>query len=292
MGIDITGNNRIKTQEVRDNLKEFGVYPGAKIKNIDRQLVKNKMMTRIDDLSWIGINIRGSRVYVEVKERLDTPLGIDNTAFCDLVAITDGIIDELDVREGQSVVKVKEFVEKGDLLVSGAVDSVTQGIRYVHSFGEVYALTEYEEKEEFSLTETERIYTGKEKKKRSILLFGKKINFYLKDKTDFKNYEKTTVKKESIIPGLYTESIVYKEQEIKKTQRSEKEVFEKAKKELSEKIKKSLQKNCTVKDISAKYEKKDKNTLIVYVKFMCRENIAEQRLIDKIENLNYDIEDQ
>ena len=83
---------------------------------------------------------------------------------------------------------------------------------------------------------------------------------------------------------------IYSEQEVKKIKRSEKETFDFGKSELIEELKKELSGSAEIKNISAKYEKKDNETLKVYVKFELRENIAEERLIDKIENLNYDIQ--
>jgi len=296
MGIDISGNERVPTEKIISSLKDFGVYTCAPIKNIDRKKVQNKMMTRFDDISWIGVNIRGSRIYIEVKERLDTKPGVALDVPCDLIAKEDGIIDELNVREGQSLVKRKEFVEKGDLLVSGAVDSMHSGIRYVHSYGEIYAITHRNLNRDYQLEFVEKVNTGREKKKYSISVLGKNINLFIKKEPEYKIYDKTESRKEysvfkNILPSVFVEETIYKEQTEKKVKRNEKDVFEMAKKELSEEIKKTLSKETEIKNISSKYEKTDVKNINVSVNFELRENIAEERAIDKIENLNYDIGD-
>lgn len=295
MGIDITGNERVESEKIISSLKDFGIYTCAPLKSIDRKQVQNKMMTRFDDISWIGINIRGSRVYIEIKERLETKEGVALDVPCDLIAKESGIIDELNVRQGQSLVKRREFVEKGDLLVSGAVDSMKSGIRYVHSFGEIYAITERNSSKDYLLEFTEKVDTGRKKTKYSIGMLGKKLNLFIKKEPGYKVYEKIVENSEysilkNIFPSVYVEKITYNEQIEKKVKKTEKEVFEDAKKEISEEIKKTLSSDTQIKNISAKYEKINEKSISVTVNFELRENIAEERAIDKIENLNYDIE--
>ncbi len=289
MGISIEGNERLETEKVAESLKDYGIYRLAPIKDVNNKLVQNKMMTKHAEIAWIGINIRGSRVYIEIKERLDTKMDESGDIPCDIVAKKSGIIDELDIREGQNMVKPKEFVQKGDLLVSGAIDSNVQGIRYVRSYGEVYAFTEEEKSAEYKMERIEKTATGKTKKKLSLINGEKEIKLYIREEPGYKNYEKKETKK-NLFFGMVLKTDIYSEQEVKKVKRSEKETFEFGKGELVEELKKELSASAEIKNISAKYEKKDDETLIVDVKFELRENIAEQRPIDKIENLNYDIQ--
>ena len=295
MGIDIRGNERIETDAVEAALKDFGVYLGADLRDIDRRLVQNKMMNRMEDIAWIGVNIRGSRVYIEIKERLDTEENPETDIPCDLIAKRDGIIEELDVREGQSMVKRNEFVEEGDLLVSGAMDSNSMGIRYVHSYGEIYASTNYEKTGEYALTITEKKLTGRQKKKYSIHFGEKSFDLFLKNEPDYKYFEKKEDVKKTGFWGMEFKTCTYSEYEPKKIKRGEKEAFEDAKKDLIEKMKQEIFTNSEnsddiqIKNISSKYEKKDAETIEITVNFELRENIALQRPIDKIENLNYDI---
>ncbi len=289
MGISIKGNERLETEKVMVSLKDYGIYRFAPLKDVNNKLVQNKMMTKHSEIAWIGINIKGSRIYIEIKERLDTKMNENEEIPCDIVAGKSGIIDELDIREGQNMVKPKEFVQKGDLLVSGLVDSNVHGVRYVRSYGEVYAFTEEERSKEYKMERIEKTATGKTKKKFSLMNGEKEIKFYVKNEPGYKNYEKKETKK-PLFFGIDLKTKLYSEQEVKKVKMSEKETFEFGKSELVEELKKELSESAEIKNISAKYEKKDNETLKVYVKFELRENIAEERPIDKIENLNYDIQ--
>lgn len=289
MGISIKGNERLETEKVMVSLKDYGIYRFAPLKDVNNKFVQNKMMTKHEEIAWIGINIKGSRIYIEIKERLDTKMNENEEIPCDIVAGKSGIIDELDIREGQNMVKPNEFVQKGDLLVSGLVDSNVHGIRYVRSYGEVYAFTEAEKSKEYKMERIEKTTTGKTKKKFSLMNGEKEIKFYVKNEPGYKNYEKKETKK-PLFFGIDLKTKLYSEQEVKKVKMSEKETFDFGKNELVEELKKELSESAEIKNVSAKYEKKDNETLKVYVKFELRENIAEERPIDKIENLNYDIQ--
>ena len=155
------------------------------------------------------------------------------------MAKKSGIIDELDVRKGQNMVKPKEFVQKGDLLVSGAIDSNVQGIRYVRSYGEIYAFTEEEKSKEYKMERIEKTATGKTKKKFSLINGEKEIKLYVKDEPGYKNYERKETKK-TLFFGIVLRTDIYSEQEVKRVKRSEKETFDFGKSELVEELKKEF----------------------------------------------------
>jgi len=293
VGISITGNERIPTEEIEKNLKSFGVYRGAAVSKIDSHLVKNQMMVSLDDLSWIGVSIKGSKAYIEVKERLDTEVLTDKDVPCDIIAKKDGIISLLEVKEGQTVVKVNQLVEKGDLLVSGVVDSEKVGLRYVHSFGEVFADTTYKKTEEYSFEYIEKIYSGAEKNRYSIMAFGKEINFFNAKKEPFSRYDKEESLKEysapfSFVPGFGIKKQTFREYSPKIKERTLDETLTLAQNELSQKLDEEVGDNVEILDKKVTYREVTPKRISVTVEYLCREDIGEQRKIDKIEILDYD----
>ncbi len=294
VGIDVMGNERIAKEEVISGLREFGVYPGVKISRLDRRLIQNQMMTKLDDIAWIGVNIKGSKVYIEIKERLNTKIPINKDEPCNIIAKKDGVLRRLEVKEGQTVVKINDMVEKGDLLVSGAMDSEVSGIRYVHSFGEIYAGTTYKKTQEYPLEYTEKIYDGKEKSKYSIEIMGKKIKFFIKDRSPYENYEKTTTRKEYNIgflslPSIYINCDKYASYIPEKRKRSVEQAVVIGKEELCRELESEIPVDAERKNVNVTYIPFE-NKVAVTVEYECEENIAEQTAIDKIENMNYDIE--
>lgn len=296
MGIEIVGNERIATEVIMEELRGFGMHYGANIKRLDDKLIQNQMMTKMDDIAWIGINIKGSRVYIEVRERLDTRKNVEQDTPCNMVAAKDGVVRLMEVKMGQSMVKSGQMVEKGDLLVSGVVDSNKEGVRYVHAFGEVYADTVYKMSEEYPLEYTEKIYSGVEKKRYSFEIFGKKINLFFNKRIPFENCDRATETKEyrlplEFMPSLYVACDRYSEYTPEKKSRTEAETIELAKSELCERLNATIPQGTEIKNVNVTHNMTDSKTVRVTVEYECRENIALQTPIDKIENMDYDIED-
>lgn len=294
MGIDISGAERIPQNAIMEGLREFGLYPGAKLSRLSPQLIQNQMMTKLDDIAWIGINIKGSHVYIEVKERLGVKRELNKNEPCNLIAANSGIIRLLEVKEGQTVVAVNTMVEKGDLLVSGILDSSKEGIRYVHSFGNIYADTIYKKSREYPIEFTEKIYTGNKKVRYSMKLLGYNFNLYLKNRAPYENFDKSFEEKTfksnfSFFPHVLWKKDTFAEYTPKKTKRSLEQIVALGKKELGEEIEKELDKSTEIKNVDVSYLPLG-NKVLVTVEYACRENIALQSPIDKIENLNYDID--
>lgn len=294
-GIDVRGNERLSGAVVTDELKNIGVYPGVAIRKLDRRLIQNQMMTRLDDIAWIGVNIKGSRVYIEIKERLDTKVEVTKDMPCNIIAARDGVIRLMEVRDGQSMVSAGDMVEKGDLLVSGAVDSTKEGIRYVHSFGEIYADTLYKRSGEYTLEYTEKIYTGAEKKRYTVEIMGKRIPLFISKRQPYENCDRSAEKKEyrspvSFLPSVFAECEKYTEYNPQKKSRTVDETAALAKEELCKALNSEIPQGAEIKNINFSHAENKPGVLTATVEYECRENIALQRPIDKIEFLNYDIE--
>ncbi len=291
MGIDIIGCERLSAAEIEQGLKNAGVYRGAAVRRIEPKSVQNKMMTAFDDIAWIGVNIKGSKAYIEVRERLDTKRVENADVPCNLIACRDGIIRLLEVKAGQTTVKVNDMVEKGDLLVSGVIDSTKEGIRYAHSFGEVYADTEYQKSGTYPLEYVEKIYTGEAKSKFTVSAFGKALPLYFKSGSPFEYSDKTETRTEyslfgNKLPPFAIGKVNYREYTPEKRKRTAEQTVNLAKKELEKELKSEISPSAEIKDIEMSFVE-EKNSVTVTVKILCYEDIAEQSAIDKIENLNY-----
>lgn len=291
MGIDITGCERLSAAEIEQGLKAVGVYRGAAVRKIEPKSVQNKMMTAFDDISWIGVNIKGSKVYIEVRERLDTKRVENTDVPCNLVARRDGMIRLLEVKAGQTTVKVNDMVEKGDLLVSGVIDSTKEGIRYAHSFGEVYADTEYQKSGTYPLEYVEKIYTGKDKSRFAVSLFGKELPLYLKSGSPFEYSDKTETRTEysllgNKLPPFAIGKVNYREYTPEKRKRTAEQTVNLAKKELEEGLRNEISPLAEIRNVQSTFTQTEK-AVTVTVKIQCYEDIAEQSAIDKIENMNY-----
>ncbi len=300
MSVDITGNSRVSEGEVRRLLSESGVRIGAAAKDIEPDRVRNEMILKNDALAWVGVNVRGSRVFIEIVERLDSesvPHVTDEE--CNLVASKDGVISRVEVRQGQTMVRRGDGVRAGDMLVSGVVDSVYGGFRLVHAFGEVYAETEYSETKEYSLVYTEREYTGEEKNLYGLELFGREFNLYPKSAAPGADFEEERSEASVTVPfvnapfgGVLKKYRKFEEVEKRRTVR---EAVDTGIAELTPIVEQSVPEGAEITNRTNEHNILSGDRVEVTVTFECLENIAEEReidksLIDKTENLDYDIE--
>ena len=179
--INVTGADRIPEQTILDALEKRGLKLGAFIPSLNTSSTEQALILDIDELSLASINLRGTVALVEVRERKKETEIIDTQSPSNLIASADGQIEALQITGGFINVKVGETVKKGDLLVSGIIDSAALGYRLVRARGEVLARTSLTYHAEVPYETTEKIYTGKFFSQKSIKFFSKTIKLFGKD---------------------------------------------------------------------------------------------------------------
>ena len=138
---EVKGNERLSKGEILRALSDCGVSEGCFWPAADAERVRGEMLLRCGDLAWMTLNVRGSRATVLVLEREEKPELYDEGAAADLVAARAGVVRELNVRNGRTLVGRGELVEAGQTLVSGTMDSPTGQTRSVRAEGKVTAET-------------------------------------------------------------------------------------------------------------------------------------------------------
>lgn len=302
MSVDVTGNERIPTDQIMSELSDIGVSLGYPVSSLTPDRIRNEMIIRNNDIAWLGVNIRGCRVYIEVTERIDTESipHIDGDP-CNLVATIDGVIDEMEVKQGQSMVVIGDAVREGDLLVSGIMDSVYGTFRSVHSYGEIYAKTIYSETQEYPLKYIQRLYSSDTHTFISLDFFGNDVEMFIRKNLGTDMYEETVsdyiyktnfMGKDIEVGAKKHEFVLYKDEE---TSRSVSEAVKLGTKEMTEKVEERIPKAAKIVSKKSDHNIVSGETVEVTVTYECSENIAKQSeidksLIDKSDNLDYDIE--
>lgn len=287
MGITVFGNNRIPREEILTQLKHCGIALGASTEGIDSSSIRNRMMQELDTLAWIGINVNGSRIYVEVVERLEKEPGVDASKPCHLVAVKDGIVESIEARQGQSMVKVGSGVREGDILVSGIVDNDARGFLYVHAYGDVFAKTEYSLSRDYPLSYDMAVDTGKQTSRYTLTVFHLKLPLFWGSSSPYDQFtheEKQTEYRLPIerLPSLWIKKDFYREQITEHKTRSAHEALEQGITELTEELKNSLPENAQIQDTKVSHTLTERNSLLLTVTLQCRENIARELPIDNI----------
>ena len=207
-------------KEILEIIKNEGVEVGKYKNKIDVQSLINKIRIAREDVAWVGMEIKGTNLIIEVVEADKKPDIIDESDFCNIVAIKDGIVTKVEAQNGTPVVKVGDMVKKGDILVQGWIEGKYTDNRYVHAEGEILAKVWYSEKEKVYYKQTYENQTGAKEKKYSININNFKINLF-KTLSKFENYDTiSTVKKLKLTSNFYLpiEIVVNENAEKQKTQ--------------------------------------------------------------------------
>ena len=180
--VELTGNKMIGTEFFMKKLEEAGIRPGALKYGIDTDKAVNYLMLEVKELAWISLTLKGTKIKVEVVERIMPPELVPKNEPCNIVARRDGVIKAVIVKEGQEKVKEGDTVVKGQVLVSGSVPVKGKGneARLVHAIASVKARTWYESKLPVSTKINERVRTGKVKDDYTIALFSNKLELFHK----------------------------------------------------------------------------------------------------------------
>ncbi len=201
--IEITGVDETKQKEIMEFIQTEGVDIGKYKNNIDLQNLINKIRIQRDDVAWVGMEIKGTNLVIQVVEADEKPEIIDENEYCNIVADKDGIITKIEAQNGTPIVSEGDTVKKGDILVQGWLEGKYTENRYVHAEGQVTAKVWYSEKEKVYYTQNYANQTGNKEKKYSININNFKINLF-KTLSNFENYDTIrTIKKLKITSNFY-----------------------------------------------------------------------------------------
>lgn len=201
--IEIKGVDEIKQREIMEFIQNEGINIGKYKNNIDLQSLINKIRIQRDDIAWVGMEIKGTNLIVDVVEADKKPEIINEDEYCNVVADKDGIIVKVKAQNGTPAVEEGTTVKKGDILIQGWLEGKHTENRYVHAEGEVMAKVWYSEKEKVYYKQNYENKTGNHEKKYTLNVNNFKINFF-KTLSNFENYDTIrTIKKLKITSNFY-----------------------------------------------------------------------------------------
>ena len=184
--IDVEGNDKTKTYDILPACKKIGITEGIKKDSINPKIKREELLLEIDTLAWAALNIEGSRLTVNVSEIEPRPNS--DASPTNLLASADGIIKRIDITSGNCLVKTGDTVKKGDVLVSGIIETAL-GTRFVKSSGSIIAETTRSLTAEQNYTYIKEYETGKIRHRSVLELFTLKIPLYLGNVTEDYNEE-------------------------------------------------------------------------------------------------------
>ena len=129
--IEIEENQEL--ENIEQDINSLGIRKGMRKDKIDTNKVITEIRLKRNDISWMGIDIKGTNVIVKIVKADKKPEIIDKNEYCNIIASKSGVIEKIFAQNGTAVVKVGDTVQKGDMLIAGYMEGKYTDTRYVHS---------------------------------------------------------------------------------------------------------------------------------------------------------------
>ena len=202
--VSVVGNNTIDEEIIVSAFENYGVKVGVPVSSIDNDEAVQNVMSEIEKLSWASVNIKGSVVVIEVREKTEAPVMYDASKPTNVVAGEDGVILSVDVLYGNEEIKPGSAVTKGDLLISGVITHKDGSEKVIHADGYVKAIVEKQKSfaNDIAIRKIES-----ERKRNVIFFFGLRIPLGASIETSFFTEHKSFIENEkNLVPvGIITQ---------------------------------------------------------------------------------------
>lgn len=207
--IEVKGNITVPTAQILTELRRQGLGIGTFGPGLDERTVGNKVLLQLPQLSWLSINLYGTRAEVLVREAVEAPELVDAQEYGSVVARASGIVTRVEALTGEAVVKVGDTVLEGETLISGTVhlegpaysDKPEIGQIQVRASGRVYARTWRTMAAQLPLEAQVKRYTGEEANRWSVTALGLRTDFFGKGGISFDRYDKISHTWTLTLPG-------------------------------------------------------------------------------------------
>lgn len=176
-------------EKISKQLEEYGIHQGAWTFSIGKSsVIQQKLIHDIPELLWVGVHQKGTTFVLEGVEKTivkeEEKEGPRN-----LVAAKKGVIQKMYVSKGVPKAQVNDYVEPGDVLVSGKLkfeeNKKDKKYELVEAEAEIVAKTWYEVSVSVPLKANHELLTGKRENKYHLKISGFELPVWGFGKTEF-----------------------------------------------------------------------------------------------------------
>ncbi len=219
-GIHIYGNDLVSTEIIREDLAKRGLFPGAHLTQQELDEIALRYQIADERFLYVNLNLVGTKVYAEVREREIFEKTVEEKGESNLVAERFGTVVRYEVLDGQIETKIGEKVTEGSLLISGVRENKNGGFSAVRARGRVFAETERIFETTVLYSDTKKVFTGEEKTKKTYEMLGFHISLPFRVPSDFKDYETLEIHEDITLFGrslpIRKKELIFLETEEKK----------------------------------------------------------------------------
>ncbi|WP_139490478.1 sporulation protein YqfD [Brevibacillus dissolubilis] len=285
--VDVQGTHMISEYEVKQAAEKVGLKRGAFKMNLKEPMViQREMLTHLPEASWVGVEIEGTRAIVQVVEKEE---GVKKPAQGpkNIVARKKAVIHSIFADSGKTMVKVNQFVNKGQVLISGIIgNEEMQRTSMVSAGGKVKGEVWYVSNVSVPLKQTRYIYTGASVNHQYLIAGDYAVHLW-----PFKAevYKKAETSERRIQPSLFgitsplgwkTETIHEMSPQVKSVTRDE--ATDTARKFAQQDILKRAGKDATIKEEKVLHVKEENGKVTLSIHYAVIEDIAMEQPIVNI----------
>ncbi len=205
--IQVSGNETVPTAVILSQLRRLGVRPGVYGPGLDRKQLAQEALLGLEELSWMGLNLYGTRLEVIVREAVDPPDRLDEEGWYDVVSEADGIVTHMETELGDAAVKEGDTVLAGEVLISGTVtleppkySDLPKRYYQTHARGRIWARTWRSLTAEIPLEAAVKEYTGEEQTVWFLSCFQRRIEIFKNSSISQPFYDKITTVRQVRLP--------------------------------------------------------------------------------------------
>lgn len=187
--VSIISSNSALNKKVQKDLESYGIKKYSLKKSYDEvNKIKEKLLEKYnDEIEWMEITDIGTKYEIKIVER-KKPEKEEEKEYTNIVASKSGVIKKIYAEDGMKVVEENTYVNKGEIVISGAITKDDEVKSFVTAKGKVYAEVWYNVNIEFPLKYTEKKYTSNIKKIPYIKLGSKYITL-----GGYKNFDRKSI---------------------------------------------------------------------------------------------------
>lgn len=280
--ISIEGASPKVEHQIMQSVNELGIKRGKfqfLLPSVEE--IQMNITEKIEEATWIGVTLSGTTYHFRVVEQ-SLPEKQEPISPRHLVSKKKAIIHDIFVEQGQGKVTQNDFVNKGDMLISGFIGKEGK-MEIAPAKGKVLGEIWYKSNVSVPLKSQFSIFTGEKKTKYSLTFFNFSLPIWGFGKPEFNEFEINEHTSDFrflkwSIPIKYNKQI-FLEKEILNRQYSEEEAIDTAILMAREELLKKLDEDVIIKDEKVLHQTITNGKVKLMIHYQVIEDIAKSQPI-------------
>jgi|GEM_PF-1396534 len=203
--IRIEGNTKTPDEEIISVLESVGFGIGTYFPSVDLVEISERYAAVQHDIAWLSVYMNNAVAEIQVREMyMDERNLKKHPVYANITAECTGVMEEVNVFEGQAAVKTGDVVRPGQVLISGVIKMKDGGARYEYAAGEAIARVAVPVSVEVSCEKEKKVPTGNERHEYEVKIFKKTLNFFQKGGIIYASYDKiSTMEQLCLFDSIY-----------------------------------------------------------------------------------------